>query len=101
MMLHAGIRPSLVDRRQLLDLLIVLENSHSIDREQSSLLRNLGAVLDRLANLPTHHLVKHPLCPPIEDPHIAVISTDLGMSDAVIPSCAAGGGGDDGTLNPM
>lgn len=95
--------PSVADVRtspaSSLDLLLVIDDSGSMARNQALLAEQFDSFLDVLANPPDSNGDGRPDYPAIRDLHIGVVSTDLGSKDGVLVDCPARG--DDGFLNPL
>lgn len=71
------------------DLLVVVDDSNSMRLGQDYLNSYIGTTVYQLLQSGS-----------ARDVHVGVITTDLGVAGAVIPSCA-GSRGDDGVLNPI
>ncbi len=79
------------------DLLFIVDNSNSMAEEQESLAENFPALVSALTE-PRDTDGDGTPDPPIRDLRVAVLSTDLGVSDTPgIPGCPAGPG-DDGVF---
>jgi hypothetical protein len=71
------------------DLLFVVDNSNSMQGEQSSLRAQIPALIKKLTGDREH---------PITDLHVGVVSTDMGIPGVELPPSCRADGGDDGRL---
>jgi len=76
------------------DLIWVIDNSHSMREEQVSLAANFPSLIDMLANPPDNDRDGMPDWPALTDLRVAVLSTDLGVGESDVVGCDASG--DDG-----
>ncbi|MDP3278042.1 MAG: hypothetical protein Q8Q09_22845, partial [Deltaproteobacteria bacterium] len=99
------------------DLLVMVDNSSSMRERQRNILRQLGPMIEQLTNPPCisrstpgggtprpcdlHNPDETRQYPPIDDLHLAVVSSDLGTPGSTVPSCDRGDTGDDGLFNPI
>lgn len=83
--------PACVDALPV-DILWVVDNSHSMREEQVNLAAQFPALVDTLTNPPDTDRDGMPDYPPVTDIQMAVITTDLGVGDQVgVPNCDATG----------
>ena len=71
------------------DLLFVIDNSNSMQGEQTALRAQIPALIRRLTEDPEH---------PVQDLHVGVVSTDMGIAGVEFPPSCRADGGDDGRL---
>jgi hypothetical protein len=67
---------------RMLDVLFMVDNSSSVEKEQVNLRANVPRFVDALAALPGG----------LPDLHLAVVSSDMGVGNSSIPGCNASGG---------
>lgn len=75
------------------DLLVMIDNSNSMRDNQTTLARNVGAVVGSLLDPSQGGRVT--------SLHLGVVSSDLGTPGSMVPSCFNSELGDDGQLNPI
>lgn len=75
-----------------IDLLFVVDNSHSMAEEQLNLADNFADLIEVLTSPPDADRDGQPDFPAAEDVRIGVISTDLGTAPYTVPSCNTTGG---------
>src|SRR6185295_11726692 len=66
-----------------LDLLFVIDNSRSMEREQTNLVRNFPRFMEALEKLPGG----------LPNLHVGVVTTDLGAGQSAVGGCRIGGDG--------
>ena len=71
------------------DLLFVVDNSSSMQGEQTALRAQIPALIRQLTQDPDH---------PVKDLHVGVVSTDMGIPGVEFPPSCHADGGDDGRL---
>ncbi|MBX3246263.1 MAG: hypothetical protein KF901_03695 [Myxococcales bacterium] len=80
------------------DLVFVIDNSHSMQEEQVSLAENFPVLIEMLTQPPDSDDDGTPDFPPVTDLRIGILTTDLGVGPHTsIPSCSTATG-DDGVF---
>ncbi|MBI2893447.1 MAG: hypothetical protein HYY06_07830 [Deltaproteobacteria bacterium] len=78
------------------DLLVLVDDSLSMELEQENLTRNFGVLVETLTSPADEDGDGKPDHAPVQDLHVGIISTDMGA--AGFPVCDGGPAGDDGML---
>jgi hypothetical protein len=78
------------------DLLWVIDNSHSMREEQANLALNFSTLMEVLTNPPDSDGNGHTDYPPVEDLRVGIVTTDMGVGENTVLGCDAAG--DDGDL---
>jgi hypothetical protein len=84
-----------------IDLLIEVDNSSSMQGNQSILMPEIASLVSMLTNPPDRDGDGRPDFAPFSTVHVGVISSDLGTPGTSVPGCADTDVGDDGLLNPI
>lgn len=80
------------------DLVFVVDNSHSMQEEQVSLAENFPVLIEMLTNPPDADRDGEPDFPPVTDLRIGIVTSDMGVGPHTsIPSCGTATG-DDGVF---
>ena len=83
---------------RMVDILVVVDNSLSMEDEQASLAENFPELIRDLLDPPVDPETGHPSHVPVQDMHIGVISTDMGTGGYSVGTCENPTSGDDGVL---
>ncbi|MCX7807868.1 MAG: hypothetical protein N2515_04615, partial [Deltaproteobacteria bacterium] len=74
------------------DLLFIVDNSHSMAEEQDNLIRNFPVLIRVLTQPPDRNRDGRPDFQPVEDIRIGITSTDLGTAPYRVEGCNTTGG---------
>lgn len=88
---------SRTQRVDKLDLLLVVDNSNSMQSEQRALVAQLPTLIKTLTTGVRKDNDPAPF-PPVKDMHVGVVSSDMGIPGVEWPPSCAADGGDDGKL---
>lgn len=80
------------------DILVVVDNSDSIDLEQELLVEAFPSLLEGLMDPLVDPMIGRPVHHPVKDLHVGVVSTDMGSGGYVVSDCNNSVIGDDGIL---
>jgi hypothetical protein len=78
------------------DLIFVVDNSHSMREEQASLVANFPLLIETLTNPPDRDRDGEPDHPGVTDLRVAIVSTDMGVGDGNTSEFCPSATGDDG-----
>jgi len=82
----------------VVDFLVVMDNSLSMEDEQANLAENFPDLIRDLLDPPVDPETGYPIHLPLQDMHIGVISTDMGTGGYSVGTCSDPIDGDDGVL---
>jgi hypothetical protein len=80
-----------------LDLLLMVDNSNSMAGEQASLKKVFPRLIEALTSGLRFPGDMHPF-PPVQDLHVGIVSSDMGIPGVELPPSCHANGGDDGRL---